>query len=398
MSATHDGYLLIADITGYTQYLNESELEHAQQTLKALLELLIAHTRPPLVISRLAGDAVLSYGLRTGFLHGQTFLELIESTYVAFRKAIELMVLNNTCQCTACANVHNLDLKFFVHYGQFAVQRIDNHDELVGSDVNRVHRLLKNTVTARTGMRAYALYTDPAIKQLGLEDMSAVLTPHTESYEHLGEIKCWLQDMQIVWQQRREAARLHIPANQVALKLETEINMRPELVWDYLILPEFRRILLASDPPPAGRADVEHLDHGRIGPGSIYQCYHGDKLLPLTILEWQPFERIVTHIRLPIPLGNTFAYIDFQLRPTPAGTCLSQVISKASGPWLGRAFARVALAATAKQGQRDLDEFKRQIEAHLAEQRALGSAPAIAAAEVAVAAAAGLKGNNTVNP
>jgi len=39
MSKTHEGYFLIADITGYTKYLNESELEHAQDTLTARLEL-----------------------------------------------------------------------------------------------------------------------------------------------------------------------------------------------------------------------------------------------------------------------------------------------------------------------------------------------------------------------
>jgi hypothetical protein len=37
MSKTYDGYLRIADITGYARYLNESQLEHAQETLTALL-------------------------------------------------------------------------------------------------------------------------------------------------------------------------------------------------------------------------------------------------------------------------------------------------------------------------------------------------------------------------
>lgn len=51
MSETHEGYFLIADITGYTRYLSESELVHAQETLTALLELLVENTRPPLVLS-----------------------------------------------------------------------------------------------------------------------------------------------------------------------------------------------------------------------------------------------------------------------------------------------------------------------------------------------------------
>lgn len=39
------------------------------------------------------------------------------------------MVLNNRCQCAACANVSALDLKFFVHYGEFAIQKLGDHDE-----------------------------------------------------------------------------------------------------------------------------------------------------------------------------------------------------------------------------------------------------------------------------
>src|SRR3989304_7613506 len=88
-SKTYEGYLLIADITGYTRYLSESELEHAQEMLTALLELLVENTRPPLVISRLAGDAVISYGLRGDFFQGQTVTEKIGDIYVTFRKAIE---------------------------------------------------------------------------------------------------------------------------------------------------------------------------------------------------------------------------------------------------------------------------------------------------------------------
>ena len=130
MSKTHEGYLLIAHITGYTRYLSESELEHAQDTLTALLELLVENTGPPLVISRLAGDAVISYGLRENFFHGQTLIEKIEDTYVAFRKTIERLVLNNTCKCNACANISNLDLKFFIHYGTFGIQRISESEAM----------------------------------------------------------------------------------------------------------------------------------------------------------------------------------------------------------------------------------------------------------------------------
>ncbi len=80
------GPILIADITGYSRFLNESELVHAEQTLSALLELLVEQTRPPLVVSKLEGDAVFSYGIDGNILQGQAFAESIEACYVEFRR------------------------------------------------------------------------------------------------------------------------------------------------------------------------------------------------------------------------------------------------------------------------------------------------------------------------
>jgi hypothetical protein len=71
--------------------------------------------------------------------------------YVAFCKAIKRLVLNNTCRCNACANISNLDLKFFIHYAAFGIQRVSEYDELVGSDVDLIHRLIKNSVAEGAG-------------------------------------------------------------------------------------------------------------------------------------------------------------------------------------------------------------------------------------------------------
>lgn len=111
MTTTQSGLLLIADISGYTMFLSASELDHAQEILSTLLNGLIDHTRPPFVISRTAGDAVISYAVGRTSLLGQTFVEILEDTYIGFRRSIELMVLNNNCKCAACSHVSALDLK-----------------------------------------------------------------------------------------------------------------------------------------------------------------------------------------------------------------------------------------------------------------------------------------------
>jgi len=58
-------------------------------------------------------------------------------------------------------------LKFFVHHGDYIVQSISGIKELVGSDVNLVHRLMKNHISETTGWRAYALFTESALNHIG---------------------------------------------------------------------------------------------------------------------------------------------------------------------------------------------------------------------------------------
>ncbi len=392
MARTHEGYFLIADITGYTRYLNESELEHAQDTLTALLELLVENTQPPLVISRLAGDAVISYGLRERFFHGQTFLEKIENTYVTFRKAIERLVLNNTCQCNACANIGRLDLKFFVHYGTFGIQRIADHDELVGNDVNLLHRLLKNTVTEGTGIRAYALYTEAAVRQLDIPDLETTMTPHREAYEHVGEVAVWVQDMHPVWEKKRSAVAVTFPRDRLWHEDAVAVALPQEQVWDYLIEPEFHHTLIGAD-----RIEVVKRTDGRIAPGSVYQCYHGDRLVPQTILEWQPLHSMLVKELFPMSQAVSFL-VEYRLDAVDGGTRLTRTIGQPTGPVPGRMLLRLLMPLFKRVGSRLLASFAARIEA---DWQAQGGAPgggapgdggAPTAAHIRAAAGAGLQG------
>jgi hypothetical protein len=357
MMSTQHGYFLIADITGYTQYLSESELDHAQSILSSLLNLLIQHTKPPLIISRLAGDAVISYGLSDNFLTGQTFAESIEDTYVSFRRMVELMVHNTTCPCNACQNIKSLDLKFFVHYGEFAVQKLDAHDELVGSDVNLLHRLLKNHVTETTTWKAYTLYSDAAIHQLGLENLSGLVRLE-ESYEHLGTVTVWIEDMHPVWDRKKKQAQVLIAPADELISASIDIALRPELVWDYLLQPEHYNVLVN-----ATRIEIEKRPGDRITAGSVFQCYHGEGMVPLTIIEWQPFERMVSQFPVPVPFKGTTGLSEIRLEPIEGGTRLSQIMGKTKGPVLGRLMGDREFKKMEPKFREDLARFKAHIEA-----------------------------------
>ena len=353
----HRGFFLIADITGYTTYLNESELEHARETLTDLLELLVEQTRPPLTVAQLEGDAVLSYGFAEGFVTAQTLLERIEETYVEFRRAIDLMVLNNTCKCNACANVSALDLKFFVHYGSFAIQAVGDIRQLVGSDVNLVHRLLKNSVTADTGIRAYLLLTEPAVNALDLDKSAEQMVTHKEAVPDFGEIAVTVKDMQPIYEATRGLARSFYEPEDVLMTLSTDIPLPIELVWNYVNQSEFRNIIIGSD-----RYEVLDRKKGRVGPGSTYQCHHGKMIVSQIVMEWQPFERVVLQQLIPMP-GNrpTQSIIDLQFTEIDEGTRFSQTATKPTGPLLQRSVARSMMTARRSRTQGDMEDFRDRI-------------------------------------
>jgi len=59
-------------------------------------------------------------------------------------------------------------------------------------DVILVHRLLKNRLGRR---RAYLLITEAALRWVGVDPTRAGLVAHTERYEYLGEVQCFVRDL-----------------------------------------------------------------------------------------------------------------------------------------------------------------------------------------------------------
>lgn len=305
-----EGFLLLTDITGYSSYLNKSELEHAHEILSDLLNLIIDRTKSPWQIFKLEGDAVFAHAQKGAFHQGQTLLEAIESTYVAFRRALDLMVVNTTCTCNACRNIPNLDLKFFVHYGSYVIQELGNYQELLGNDVNLIHRITKNRISEDLGKTAYAALTQNVIDILQMEELGNEMETITDSYADVGEIKLYMQDLHQTWDQQKDASRILVEPKEAAFVLESFFQLPPQQLWDYITRPDFRAIFAESD------TDELINDLGaRIGEGAVYMCAHGENLSVHTILDWQPFEQYTYRQTFP----NTDLYNMVTLRLTPDG-------------------------------------------------------------------------------
>ena len=148
MSAeTEHGYLVLADISGYTSFLAKVELEHAHEILTDLLEVLVNQFQSMLTLSKLEGDAVFCNINEKLVPRPEALLELIENTYMAFTRCRDYPNAGTTCDCRACQSMPSLELKFFIHHGDYIVQSISGIRELVGTDVNLIHRLTKNHIS-----------------------------------------------------------------------------------------------------------------------------------------------------------------------------------------------------------------------------------------------------------
>jgi hypothetical protein len=275
------GYLVLADLSGFTPFVASAEIDHAQVILTNIMDLLRAHLTPALMLAEVEGDALFLHAPSGRLPRGETLLELIESTYVAFRDRQRMMQRNAVCPCEACRMIPTLDLKFVTHFGEYVLQDNREGTKPFGSCVNFVHRLLKNDVTADTGWRAYALFTKPALETMHVTP-SGMHTAEV-SYPHLGSCEIGSIDLR----QRYE----ELTAQRVSFLAEDEAHItihrtyalpRPRL-WELLVDPERRNVWeFNADWSVVSRPE------GRAGAGTTNHCAASDFLEEL--LDWRPFD------------------------------------------------------------------------------------------------------------
>ena len=187
---TQDGILVLADISGFTAFVTATELEHAPQIIGTLLEAVMQRLSPPLEIQEVEGDAVFALGPDGALLPPARLLNVLHSAFVAFKEARHELAADESCSCGACRSVESLDLKIVAHHGRFLRHAVGGRAQVAGVDVILAHRLLKNGVTTS---RAYVLLTDALLGWLGLDPIELGLVARVESYEHLGDVRCFVR-------------------------------------------------------------------------------------------------------------------------------------------------------------------------------------------------------------
>jgi Protein of unknown function (DUF2652) len=195
------GVLMLADISGYTTFLQGVADAHrdliveadepppAYALLSQLLDTISGSIVPLFRLAKFEGDAIFAVEDEP-IPPGQAVLDCLRECYAAFQASLAAAGLQWTCSCTACSRIDDLDLKFVVHRGGYVAQSIAGHEELLGTEVNLVHRLLKNHVRDLVGRVPYALITDGTVSVLEIPTDGMV--QGQEAYDDIPAVGVWV--------------------------------------------------------------------------------------------------------------------------------------------------------------------------------------------------------------
>jgi len=154
MTNSSSTLLFIPDISGFTDFVEKTEINHSRHIISELLEIIIDSDKFGMSVSEIEGDAVLFF--KDEIPSVLDLLEQCQHTFINFHNHLRRYDKERICRCGACETATQLTLKFIIHTGDVQKIIIKDHQKLFGSDVILAHRLLKNSIPENE----YILITD----------------------------------------------------------------------------------------------------------------------------------------------------------------------------------------------------------------------------------------------
>jgi hypothetical protein len=170
----------IPDISGFTSFVQDMDLNHSQHIISELLELIIDEDELGLSLAEIEGDAVFFY--KNGEIPSfDAILKQVHKTYTRFHEHLKLYDTQRVCNCGACSSASGLTLKFIIHVGESSLINVKGHSKPYGPEVIKVHRLMKNSIDSDD----YALFSQDLMNEL---KSKKTLLIGKDEYGDLGEV------------------------------------------------------------------------------------------------------------------------------------------------------------------------------------------------------------------
>lgn len=185
---TNPSLLIIPDISGFTEFVNSTEISHSQHVISELLELLIDSNELGMTVSEIEGDSVLFYKKDT-FPDLNLIISQAKTMFINFHNHLRKYESHRICNCGACSSASRLSLKVIAHCGELGFISVKEIYKPHGREVILAHRLLKNNISEDE----YLLLTEPMFINNGIAGLNSdsdwvYFEEGKSTYEDLGEI------------------------------------------------------------------------------------------------------------------------------------------------------------------------------------------------------------------
>src|SRR4029078_12202100 len=242
---TQQALLFMPDISGFTQFVSETEVLHSRHIVQELLEILIDSNHLNLQISETEGDAIFFY--RPGNKPNlKSLLQQVEKMFTRFHAHLKLYEHQRICPCGACKNAVDLSLKVIVHFGDVTGISIKDHKKLFGKDVILLHRLLKNNLNRKE----YVLFTESLVDDLEPQPLPTWYMPQQASEQYdVGKVRFYFSDLSDL----HKTVRVDLPVynssskTYVAFAAEEVIAAPMEKIFETLLTMQQRQKSAGSE-------------------------------------------------------------------------------------------------------------------------------------------------------
>jgi hypothetical protein len=330
---------ILADIGGYTSFLTDVGLAHGREITENLLNRLVKRIKA-WKVANIMGDCVFFYTTRQEPPR-ETFAN-IRALYEEFRKGVLDIASYSTCTCGACNRTENLTLKFIASAGEYDYQNIGGRKELIGPDIVRASRLLKNSVP----IKEYVLLA-PELADVG-QSCGLDSTPLHDEYSDVGRIEYTYVDLLPIRRAYEESREFFITRESANLAVEAEIDAPADVVW---------KAMRDLDKRAVWQVTIEKMAHLQ-GPenniGEIHSCVHGsEKIVHATIAMDHENRRKTERVWVSPALVKN-SYVTMQAEPLPNGRTQAALYSTFDpgvpviGPLVKPLFVRMMKSLTNK--------------------------------------------------
>lgn len=317
-------FYFIPDISGFSQFVENTAIEHSIHIISELLEILLDNNVLNFSLAEIEGDALFMYSQRD--LSFPEIENQISTMVNSFRGHLHKYEHQRICNCGACATAIDLKIKFLLHKGRLDFIRVKDIKKPYGQDVNRIHRLLKNDAP----LDEYLLLSNPTLKYLKIDAEEAGFTRIESKYDiHI--LPYYYKDLKAYKTKIEKETRSNIQVDEKAdFIIERNIKLSIERAFELISNFKYRKLWDTS------LTGIE-FNEGQVNiSGSNHTCIIGNhkmKFETLGIDSKADFSYGETTTNLPMANNYRFYILLDKLGPTSTRV---KILNYVNLNWMGK--------------------------------------------------------------